>query len=65
VVIVNVEVDADGRAADVSLSRSSGFPLLDQAALEAVRRWTFEPAREGGFPVASRVDVPVRFSLAR
>jgi protein TonB len=65
VVVVNVEVEADGRAGDVNVSRSSGFPLLDDAAVRAVRRWLFEPARAGGLPVASRVDVPVRFSLAR
>jgi len=65
VVLVNVEVGADGRAGDVSVGRSSGFPLLDDAAVRAVRRWLFEPARAGGVPVASRVEVPVRFSLAR
>jgi len=29
-----------------------------------VRRWTFEPARAAGVPVASRVQIPVRFNLA-
>lgn len=65
VVVIAVEVTSDGRAASVQLSRSSGFPLLDTAALQAVRRWTFEPARTGGIPTASRVEVPVRFDLAR
>lgn len=65
VVLIAVEVTADGRAASVQLSRSSGFPLLDAAALQAVRRWTFEPARTAGLPVASRVEIPVRFDLAR
>jgi protein TonB len=65
VVMVSVEVGADGRPSDVSLGRSSGFTLLDQAAVQAVRRWTFEPARAAGLPVSSRVEVPVRFSLSR
>jgi len=65
VVLVNVEVGADGRANDVTLAAGSGFPLLDSAALQAVRRWTFEPAEAGGLPVPSRVEVPVRFSLSR
>jgi protein TonB len=65
VVLVSVEVGTDGRPSDVALGRSSGFPLLDQAAVQAVRRWIFAPAQEAGFPVASRVDVPVRFSLSR
>jgi protein TonB len=64
VVLVNVEVDADGRAGEVSVSRSSGYPQLDEAAVRAVRRWRFEPARAGGLPVSSRVEVPVRFSLS-
>ena len=62
-VLFDVQVGADGRAASVKLKHSSGFPLLDQAALEAVRRWTFEPARTGGIPISSHVEVPVRFAL--
>jgi protein TonB len=65
VVLVSIEVGANGRAGEVSLGRSSGFPLLDEAAVEAVRRWSFAPAEEAGVPVSSRVEVPVRFSLAR
>ena len=61
--ILNVLVRADGQPADVSVARSSGFPLLDQAALAAVRRWTFDPGRSADVPVASQVAVPVRFSL--
>lgn len=64
VVLLSVNVSADGRASEVTLKRSCGFPALDQAAIQAVRRWTFDPAREAGLPVSSRVDVPVRFSLA-
>jgi protein TonB len=64
VVMVSVEVGTDGRASDVSINRSSGFAQLDQAAVRAVRRWIFEPARAGGLPVPSRVEVPVRFSLS-
>ena len=61
--MLGVQVNAEGNVSNVSLAESSGYPLLDKSAMEAVRRWTFEPAREGGFPVASRVDVPVRFTL--
>ena len=62
-VMLGVQVNAEGHVSNVTLSKSSGYPLLDKSAMEAVRRWTFDPAREGGFPVASRVDVPVRFTL--
>jgi len=62
--LLGVEVGADGHPNQVSLSKSSGFPLLDHAAIRAVRRWTFRPARAGDVPVSSHVEVPVRFSLA-
>lgn len=61
---LDVTVGRDGRPQRVSLMRSSGHPLLDEAAVSAVQRWTFEPARAAGQPVEDRVVVPVRFSLA-
>jgi protein TonB len=65
VVVLAVEVDATGRPTAVSVRKSSGFPLLDEAARDGVQRWRFDPARSAGVPIASRVEVPVRFSLAR
>jgi len=64
-VLLEVQVSAAGRATSVSVKRSSGFPILDDAAVQGVQRWTFEPARVGGLPTASRADVPVSFSLAQ
>lgn len=63
VVLLKVQIGPDGRPADVALQRSSGFPLLDESAIRAVKRWTFEPATAVGLPVASQVEVPVRFNL--
>lgn len=63
-VFVRVAVAADGRATAVTVERGCGHPLLDEAALDAVRRWTFEPARAAGTPVDSLVVIPVRFSLS-
>jgi periplasmic protein TonB len=63
-VLLTVVVQTDGSPSGVSLNRSSGYPLLDRSALDAVRRWTFEPGRTGGVPITSTVVVPVRFSLA-
>ena len=65
VVILGVEVSADGRPSNVRIKHGSGVRVLDQAALEAVQKWTFEPARIGGLPIASTVDIPLRFTLAR
>jgi len=61
---LSVTVSSDGRPLRVSLFRSSGHALLDQAAMDAVQRWTFEPARVAGRPVEDHVVVPVRFSLS-
>jgi protein TonB len=63
VVILDVIVSADGRAVKVALARSSGAPDLDQAALAAVRSWTFLPGRRAGVPVVAHALVPVRFHL--
>jgi protein TonB len=64
VVLLSVDVGPNGRPTRVVLKKSSGVPILDQAAAAAVRRWTFEPARTAGLPIESTVEVPVRFSLA-
>ena len=58
-----VKVSAQGRAENVEVKKSSGFPLLDEAALKAVRDWEFEPAKIGLFTVESEIEVPVRFKL--
>lgn len=62
-VMLRVYVSAQGAAENVEIRTSSGFGLLDQAALDAVRRWRFVPARQGEQPVAAWVLVPIVFSL--
>ena len=63
VVLLEVAVGADGRPGQIGVKQSSGFPLLDRAAVTAVHRWTFEPARTAGLPVESHVEIPIRFRL--
>jgi protein TonB len=64
VVLLDVLVMPDGRAADVRLAKSSGFAPLDDSATSTVRsRWRFIPARRDGVAVESRVQVPIRFRL--
>src|SRR5512134_1946567 len=62
-VVLNVRVLADGRAGTVEVKTGSGFPRLDQAALEAVSQWRFVPAKRGEEPVDAWVLVPLNFSL--
>jgi protein TonB len=63
VVLLAVEVLTDGRPGEVWIKKSSGYALLDQSALNAVRAWRFEPARARDVPQAMTVDIPVRFAL--
>ena len=62
-VILLVRVGVDGRVVGASVDQSSGFPRLDAAAVEAVTRWRFVPARRGDEPVDSSVIVPITFAL--
>jgi protein TonB len=62
-VTLMVEVDQKGMPVKVEVKQSSGYQLLDRAALEAVRRWRFQPERIGDIPIESKVTVPIRFRL--
>jgi protein TonB len=44
-VLLGIRVGSDGRARQVQVKRSSGYDLLDQAAVEAVSRFRWQPAR--------------------
>jgi periplasmic protein TonB len=60
-VVLRVNVSASGMAEAVAVAASSGHPVLDQAALDAVRTWRFNPATRGGVAVPGIVDVPIQF----
>jgi protein TonB len=62
-VLLRVFVNTAGGADQVQIRNGSGHDLLDQAALNAVRRWRFVPARQGDQPVAAWVLVPITFTL--
>ena len=63
-VLLKMRITAQGRVEDVQVVRSAGYPELDESAIEAVRRWRFEPARRNGAPVAEdAVLLPVVFQL--
>jgi len=62
-VILEVFVLESGQVGDLRIAESSKYSLLDRAAMKAVRRWQFEPARKGDREVAMWVKVPIRFNL--
>lgn len=61
--MIRVKLDLAGNPAEVSLLESSGYALLDHAAMKAAQDWQFEPERRDGRPVAAFVHIPVRFAL--
>ncbi len=64
-VVVRLLVSASGRVEQVKIVRSSGYRVLDKAAVKALKRWRFAPARKGGRVVPWWVEVPVVFNLER
>ena len=61
VVILEAQTDPYGRVAAIKVLRS--IPLLDQAAVEAVRQWVYEPKIIDGKPRGIIFTVTVRFAL--
>ena len=61
-VVVWLIVGLDGRTRDIRVQRTLGMGL-DEKAVEAIRRWRFEPARKDGIPVAVQINVEVNFRL--
>ena len=60
-VMVRVAVDASGAPTEVTLEKNSGSRDLDRAAVEAVRKWRFQPAQRDGRPVAASLVIPIEF----
>ena len=62
-VILVIDVDANGNVTNVSVEKSSRNRDLDRAAMEAARKWRFNPSIVNGQKAAGRVRVPVNFTL--
>jgi len=62
-VLIRVLVSVDGMPEKIELKASSGYPRLDQSALETIRNWKFVPARQGDQKVTAWVIVPITFTL--
>ena len=62
-VLVQAKISTAGDVIEMGVYQSSGHPLLDAAALAAVRRWAFVPATRNNQPVEAWVRGPVHFVL--
>ena len=61
IVIIEATISPAGRVLDASVLRS--IPLLDAAALAAVKQWEYTPTLLNGVPVSVVMTVTVNFQL--
>jgi len=62
-VLLEVTVTTTGTASKVIVKQSSGFKILDKAAVTAVASWKFVPAMNNATPIKAVVEIPIRFEL--
>ena len=58
--MIEATIDEEGKVADARVVKS--VPLLDQAALDAVRQWEYQPSLLNGVPTAVLTTVTVKFT---
>jgi TonB family protein len=63
VVLLEIRIATDGSVSDARVLRS--IPVLDQAAVDAVKQWKYEPTRVDGVPVEVEMNVYVNFTLSQ
>ncbi len=62
-VILRVIIALDGSPKEITVEKSSGFRELDQAAIAAVKTWSFNPGMRNGRPYEGAALVPFDFNL--
>ncbi len=62
-VLLRVLVSEEGLSVAVEIEHSSGYEILDESAVEALKQWRFTPAKRGETAVAGSVIVPIIFTL--
>jgi protein TonB len=58
--VIEATIDEEGKVADARVVKS--VPLLDQAALDAVRQWEYQPSLLNGVPTAVVTTVTIKFT---
>lgn len=62
-VLLRLQITKTGEVRNVEIIRSSGHPILDRAAVNAVSSWQGKPARRWGRAVETAERLPIRFRL--
>ena len=62
-VVLRINIGPGGNVENVATQKSTGYDALDESAAQSVKRWRFDPAKDGEFRIATVVDLPIRFDL--
>ncbi len=63
--LISFKVMTDGAVTDVTVSKSSGFPRLDEAAISCAGKWRYKPATQEGNPVEASWQANVVWKVPR
>jgi TonB family protein len=58
-VVLRILVKNDGSAGSVEIKSTSGFPRIDNAAIDATKFWRFNPATRDGSPIDEWYEIPI------
>ncbi|MDD4355923.1 MAG: energy transducer TonB [Smithellaceae bacterium] len=64
IVLIGAEILVNGRVGEAVIRKSSGYAVLDQSAIQAVKAWKFEPAKKSGIPYKTWAELPVKFVIS-
>ncbi len=63
VVILHVLISPSGTNKNIKIHRASKYAMLNQAAIKAVKKWTFDPHIVNGNAITSWVEIPIEFKI--
>jgi protein TonB len=58
---VRITLDTSGRVAAAQVVSATPPDVFDQAAVDAVRKWRFEPVMRNGRPIEASIATTIRF----
>ncbi len=61
--LLRVLISKDGKAQKIEIKESSGYSILDQAAIKTVNQWKFYPAKKMGINRSSQMLIPIVFEI--
>ncbi|MBW1649338.1 MAG: energy transducer TonB [Deltaproteobacteria bacterium] len=61
--IIDALIGINGKIKEIKTNNSSGYEILDNAAVEAVKKWLFIPASVGDKKIEMRVTIPIKFEI--